>query len=441
MEDQAVPVTPGQALGVVVGGVGGNGTLTNGGAGGSPGGGGAGGDYPSGNAGAQCEGGGGGGYSGLLDLSNAPLVIAAGGGGGGGTGSGSGGAGDIGAGGGNGSPGSGCNGGFNGGGGGGASGSTAGSAGSGASGSGSASGSSGMSLAGGQGGASAGGGNSSGGGGGGGFAGGGGGGGGACAGAGGGGSSFGVGPGLSNGMTATGAASVTIRYAAPVAQATASLSFASQPQSTISAPKTVTLTNTGGNQLLVYGLTFAGTDPQDFVVTSNGCLGPIAAGASCQIGVSFAPQEQGASSASLGIASNDPSGPTSVSLSGTGGQLPTGPTGPAGQTGPRGPRGRAGKIELVLCRAATTHKEGHVKKCSTRLVSGVVKFQLDADDRVTVVRGHVVFATGVQVTLGHGRTQLMLTPSRRLVRGRYTLTLRTHHGDRRVLKRTTITIT
>jgi hypothetical protein len=95
----------------------------------------------------------------------------------------------------------------------------------------------------------------------------------------------------------------------------------------------------------------------------------------------------------------------------------------------------------VLCNAVTTQSEGHVEKCSTKLVSGVIKFQLDSDDSVTIMRGHIVFATGVEVALGHGRTKLMLTPRRRLVRGRYTLTLRSHHGDGRVLKRTTITIT
>jgi hypothetical protein len=87
-------------------------------------------------------------------------------------------------------------------------------------------------------------------------------------------------------------------------------------------------------------------------------------------------------------------------------------------------------------------KEGHVKKCSTRLVSGVVKFKLHSDDIQTVVsRAHTVFANGVAVPIGHGRLQLMLTPRRRLGRGRYTLTLRSPDRDRRVLKRTTITIT
>jgi hypothetical protein len=211
VQDTAVPVNAGQALGVVVGGVGGGGTGTNGGAGGSPGGGGAGG---AGNPnGGSDFGGGGGGYAGLFDPSNSPLVIAAGGGG---SGQGSGGGnGDIGAGAGGGNGAScapldptDC-----GGGGGGASGSTVGSPGAGVRGAGSGVG--GSSLAGGQGGASNGNENASGGGGGGGYAGGGGGGGGFFSGGGGGGSSYGVGPGLSNGMTATGAASVTITYTAP----------------------------------------------------------------------------------------------------------------------------------------------------------------------------------------------------------------------------------
>ena len=243
----------------------------------------------------------------------------------------------------------------------------------------------------------------------------------------------------------TGTPSVTISYSAPGAQTGPSqLTYSTQPESTISAPQTVTVSNTGTGQLFVTGLTFTGTDPQDYLVTSNGCLGPIAAGASCQISVSFAPQEHGASSASLQIASNDPNTPATVKLSGTSGQLPQGPTGATGAQGPAGPqgtRGPAGKIELVLCKTVTTHKKGRVRKCSTRLVSGVIKFHLGDDDLATVTHKHIVFATGAAAPIGHGRLQLMLTPRRRLRRGRYTLTLRSDHGDRRTLKRTTITIT
>ena len=138
---------------------------------------------------------------------------------------------------------------------------------------------------------------------------------------------------------------VTISYEAPTVQASpSSLSFATQAQSTLSAPQTVTVTNTGLGQLVVTGLAFAGTDPQDYVVTSNGCLGQIAPTVSCTIGVSFAPQEQGPSSATLQIASNDPKSPASVTLLGTGGQLPQGPP---GQTGATGQAGQTGGMEQL----------------------------------------------------------------------------------------------
>ena len=224
VEDTAVPVSGTPTLSVIVGGVGQNGTVTNGGAAGSPGGG-AGGDQ-AGNALSFCDGGGGGGYSGLVDASSQPLVIAAAGGGGGGgccggnnDTSGVGGARDTGRSGRSGDTitGSAC-------GGGGGTKMQGGAGGGGASGGGN--GSPGQSLTGGDGGPSNGQENSSGGGGGGGggyF--GGGGGGGILGGGGGGGSSFGT-TGLTKKMTATEAASVTISYvSAPAITSVASTAF------------------------------------------------------------------------------------------------------------------------------------------------------------------------------------------------------------------------
>jgi uncharacterized repeat protein (TIGR01451 family) len=243
VEDTSVSVSGGQVLPVVVGGVGGGGTFNSGGAKGTPGGGGAGGDLINGGVRGS---GGGGGYSGLFDPSNTPRVIAAGGGGGGATSASGGGAGDTGNGGGSGvthgcifpagAPG------------GGASGSTVGKGGAGGNGAGN--GSDGSSLAGGQGGAGDGFGsanevNASGGGGGGGYAGGGGGGGGVCAGGGGGGSSFGIG-GLTNEMTATGAASVAISYTAPAADLSITNKAPSSVVSGNTLTYTITATNSGG---------------------------------------------------------------------------------------------------------------------------------------------------------------------------------------------------
>ena len=282
-------------------------------------------------------------------------------------------------------------------------------------------------------------------------------------GGGGGGSSFGP-PGSGFATAATGP-SVAISYVAAAAQASpATLSFPTQPQSTLSAPRTVTVTNTGAGALVVTGLTFAGTDAQDYLITSNECLGPIAAGASCTIGVSFAPQQQGPSAATLQIASNDANSPASVTLSGTGGQLPQGPTGATGTTGQTGatgaigatgatgaigPRGPAGKIELVVCHKVTktVTANGHkrrvtVQKCTTRLVSGTVKFTIDGGDlRATVSRAGVTYATGFAIPTGTGLWQLMLNHQiHRLRPGHYTLTLRTRHGKERIQRRQ-ITIT
>ncbi len=136
---------------------------------------------------------------------------------------------------------------------------------------------------------------------------------------------------------------MTISYVVGAAQASPpTLSFPTQAQTTLSAPQTVMVTNTGLAPLVVTGLTFAGTDPQDYLVTSNGCLGPIFQGDLCGRGSLSRLRREGARSATLQIASNDPNGPASVSLSGTGGQLPQGPPGPTGTTGATGQTGATG---------------------------------------------------------------------------------------------------
>lgn len=280
-------------------------------------------------------------------------------------------------------------------------------------------------------------------------------------GGGGGGSSFG--PTGSVFSAATTGPSVVISYAAAAAHASpATLSFPTQAQGTLSAPQTVTVTNTAVAPLVLTGLTFVGTDPQDYLITSNGCLGPIAAGASCTLGVGFAPQAQGTRTASLQIESNDPNSPASVTLSGTGGRVPQGPTGATGptgqtgstgangQTGPTGAQGPAGKVELVVCKkvakTTTIHGKKHkttVQKCATRLVSGVVKFTINSENLgATISRARVTYATGLAIPIGSDRWQLVLTRRLRTLRpGRYTLTLGSRNAGHRILERRPITIT
>jgi hypothetical protein len=152
--------------------------------------------------------------------------------------------------------------------------------------------------------------------------------------------------------------SITISYPSP-ATATpdkSSLTFpGTQPQQTVSAPQTVTIKNAGGNPLSITGTTFADSasplvsdHPEDFLIGSSSCLGPVAFEATCQLTVRFAPQGEGARTAILQIASNAGAGTAVVELSGTGGSLPqgppgaTGPAGPAGAAGAGGPQGSAG---------------------------------------------------------------------------------------------------
>lgn len=248
--------------------------------------------------------------------------------------------------------------------------------------------------------------------------------------------------------------SITPLQAKVTLAAPGSLVFSgTQPLQTVSAPESQTITNTGTAPLEINGLTFSGSDSQDFFVTSNGCLGAIAPAASCAITVTFAPQASGTRTATLSIASDDPASPASVPLSGAGGQLPQGPpgqTGATGQAGATGPQGPAGKVELVVCdkvtKTVTTKGHKHkvtVQKCTTRLVSGTVKFVIDSDDLgASVSRAGVTYATGVAIPTGTDRWQLVLTRQiHRLRPGHYTLTLRTRHGKSRILERRQITIT
>ncbi len=163
------------------------------------------------------------------------------------------------------------------------------------------------------------------------------------------------------------APSVTITYAtaATATPGSSTVTFpGTQPLSTVSAPQTITLTNSGGNPLAITAETFSGSTPslssdrpEDFLVDSSSCLGTIAFEVSCQLKVRFAPQLTGASTATLEIAGNMGAGPTVIALTGTGGVLPQGPvgetgadgangangaTGPQGQAGDTGPQGEAG---------------------------------------------------------------------------------------------------
>jgi hypothetical protein len=265
-----------------------------------------------------------------------------------------------------------------------------------------------------------------------------------------------------------------------------SLSFASQAQSTLSAPQTVTLTYGGLAALNLGNATVGGTNPADFLVTSDNCSrATLAYNQTCTLRVSFAPQAQGARSAQLSIPSNAPASPTTIGLTGTGGSLPQGPpgstgaagstgpagsqgptgstgpagsagpagsqgptgsTGPAGSAGPagvngtKGDTGPAGQIELVTCTTTTKTVKRHKhtqKKCTTKLVTGPVTFSATARaSSASLSRGRALYATGTARRNGTKLVLTLLTARRRLTQGRYTLTL--SHGRKH--QRETITI-
>jgi hypothetical protein len=111
----------------------------------------------------------------------------------------------------------------------------------------------------------------------------------------------------------------------------------------------------------------------------------------------------------------------------TGNEGKSGATGPAGvkgapgtqgPTGAQGPAGPAGKIELVTCQTVKGKQY-----CTTKLVSGAVKFTGAGSSALATLSRHgVVYAKGTARTT-RGRMSLRLTRLRKLQPGRYTLTL------------------
>jgi len=213
------------------------------------------------------------------------------------------------------------------------------------------------------------------------------------------------------------------------------LSFGTEPQNELGPTHSITLTNSGAPGLLETYASTSGADPDDFVISDDGCLGrPLATGGSCKLDYRFAPSSAAgtAESATLTIGTNGSKNPT-VSLSGTAGAAPTGTTGATGATGKPGPLGPFGKVELVTCKTVTVtvKKKKHKKqKCTAKLVSGPVKFTTSSA-RATLSRDGRVYAKGTAIATGRGGWQLWLSDTRALRPGRYRLSVRMSRRTRR----------
>ncbi|HEY4809562.1 MAG TPA: choice-of-anchor D domain-containing protein [Solirubrobacteraceae bacterium] len=306
-------------------------------------------------------------------------------------------------------------------------------------------------------------------------------------GGGGGGSSYA--PGGATGLSAEGTPPlVTISYQVPVVDVRLTpLNFATQAQGTLSAPQTLTVTDEGEGPLVLSSLTFTGADPGDFLIGSDGCLGQLEPSESCDITVSFAPQAQGDRAAVLQIASNDPTGPASVPLEGTGSTQagtsqegstgatgpagptgatgPAGPTGatgtpgsssatgtpgPAGPTGPVGPRGQSassGNLVVMTCRtrATSTHSAGHAHGASPLICSRTESETLALRGgaraaHAQLVRGGHIYAAGMVVQTAHGRAELVLAVRKALTSGPWTLVVAHRQGGHWTTTRRPVTI-
>ena len=242
------------------------------------------------------------------------------------------------------------------------------------------------------------------------------------------------------------------------------LSFGSQTTSQPGPVLWVPVKNTGPTPLTLSGAAqIGGTDAGDFTIPSGDDLCEnmtLAPEQVCSIGVQFTASENGPRNATLSLDAGNDYTPT-VSLTGTGvapnseppgnngtkgeagptgttgPQGSTGPTGTQGPTGPEGKEGPAGKVEIVTCT-----KKGGKQTCTTKLVTGPVKFTTTASTaRATLSRHGKVFAIGSARTVKGHIEFLSSDPRVALPHGRYTLTI-THKAGRHITEtRQAITIT
>lgn len=112
----------------------------------------------------------------------------------------------------------------------------------------------------------------------------------------------------------------------------ASLDFGSVSNGGLSAPRSVTFTNRGNQNLVIGDLSLGGADAAQFLVEAGGCAATVPPGGSCSVGVRFLPQAAGSFGATLTAHTNGESDSV-VSLNGTGTSPPPSSSGP-GSSGP-----------------------------------------------------------------------------------------------------------
>jgi len=100
-----------------------------------------------------------------------------------------------------------------------------------------------------------------------------------------------------------------------------SIAFGNQTVNTTSGSQTVTLTNSGAASLSITSIALTGANPGSFAQT-NTCGATLAAGASCNIAITFAPTTVASFSAALAVTDNASGSPHTVALGGSGTAAP-----------------------------------------------------------------------------------------------------------------------
>lgn len=86
-----------------------------------------------------------------------------------------------------------------------------------------------------------------------------------------------------------------------------------------SAPQNVVITNSGGAALHLQSIALSGSNSGDFSVSSNNCIGSLAANANCVVSVTFSPLGPGVRNAALTITDDASNSPQTLNILGTGG--------------------------------------------------------------------------------------------------------------------------
>lgn len=124
----------------------------------------------------------------------------------------------------------------------------------------------------------------------------------------------------SGGQSSTSLAGTGVALSPVIGVSPTTLSF-SQTSGTVSVAQTVTVSNTGNAPLAISALSIGGAQAAEFLIASDSTCavgGSVAANASCQVKLVFAPAATGARSASLAIVHSAAGSPSNVTLNGSG---------------------------------------------------------------------------------------------------------------------------